>query len=72
MLYIKSLIRYIPTCLWGKNGHFQTMLHALMGRFGEKVPPKGRLHTLYAVDGATITYSFYSSQANMEDSTVSL
>ena len=56
--------RYNPTYLWGKNGHFQTMIHAALGRFDRKAPPIGKFLTLYAADGATITYMLYDSRMN--------
>jgi len=55
---------YNPTYVWGKNGHFQTMIHAALGRFDRKASPLGKLLTLYAADGATITYMLYDSGMN--------
>eukprot|EP00795_Rhopilema_esculentum_P016027 gene16027-7372_t len=51
---------YKPTSLWGKNGHIQTIIHAAIGRAGKPGLLKSRLHTLYASDGATVTYNYYS------------
>lgn len=64
--------RYTPTTIWGKNGHFQTILHAILGRFGEKVFSKGKLYTLCGTDGATVTYTLYNGKDRKDSQEVSL
>ncbi|XP_060605450.1 monoacylglycerol lipase ABHD2-like [Ruditapes philippinarum] len=47
-----------PTILWGKSGHFQTIVHVKMGRTKPKWPDGKRFHILME-DGATMSYDLF-------------
>lgn len=46
---------YKPTVLWGKSGHFQTVIHVKMGRTKPRWPDSQRFH-ISMPDGATMSY----------------
>lgn len=49
---------YIPTRLWGYNGHIQTIVHSIIGRV--RCPwPIGERIELKLKDGSTLTYDVY-------------
>lgn len=49
---------YIPTRVWGKSGHLQTIVYGKYGRI--KSPfPKGERHYIQLDDGATMTYDVF-------------
>ncbi|XP_078343367.1 monoacylglycerol lipase ABHD2-like isoform X1 [Oculina patagonica] len=50
--------RYCPPVIWGKSGHFQTLV---AGFFGRRSPPelKGTLHGTQLGDGTVVTYEIY-------------
>lgn len=50
--------RYQPTLLWGKSGHFQTVVHVKMGRVKPRNPDGQRFH-LVMEDGATMSYDVF-------------
>ncbi|KAL4238314.1 Monoacylglycerol lipase abhd2 [Mactra antiquata] len=52
---------YKPTLLWGKSGHFQTVIHVKMGRTQPKWPD-GQRHRLPMSDGATMSYDLFDPQ----------
>lgn len=53
-----SRFRYIPTRLWGFNGHLQTIVHSIIGRV--KCPlPIGERVEVNLSDGSTLTYDVY-------------
>ncbi|XP_005094023.1 monoacylglycerol lipase ABHD2 [Aplysia californica] len=52
---------YVPTLLWGKSGHIQTILYAKMGRVNMPVP-NGVRHTTGMADGATLTFDLYEPE----------
>ncbi|XP_052276208.1 monoacylglycerol lipase ABHD2-like isoform X2 [Dreissena polymorpha] len=47
-----------PTLLWGKSGHLQTMVHALMGRVKPRWPDSFRYY-FELEDGATMSYDLF-------------
>lgn len=49
---------YVPTALWGKSGHVQTVVYAKMGRVVIPVP-NGVRHSKVMQDGATMTFDLY-------------
>lgn len=50
--------RFVPTRLWGFNGHVQTVFHTILGRV--KCPwPLGQREFLTLEDGTTVTYDLY-------------
>ena len=49
---------YQPTFVWGKSGHFQTVIHVKMGRVKPKWPDSERFH-LTMPDGATMSYDLF-------------
>lgn len=52
------MLRYIPTRLWGYNGHIQTIVHSIIGRV--RCPwPIGERIELKLKDGSTLTYDVY-------------
>ncbi|GFN87874.1 adenosine deaminase cecr1-a [Plakobranchus ocellatus] len=53
-----SLTLYEPPYLWGKNGHVQTIVYALMGRLNIQVPD-GVRHSKIMPDGANLTFDLY-------------
>ena len=57
-LYIPFSTRYSPTSFWGKNGHFQTCVHAIMGRTKPRKPVSDRFHVIMP-DGATMSYDVF-------------
>ncbi|VDI35558.1 abhydrolase domain-containing protein 2 [Mytilus galloprovincialis] len=49
---------YIPTKVWGKSGHLQTIVYGKLGRI--KSPfPKGKRYFIKLEDGATLTYDVF-------------
>lgn len=58
---------YIPTRLWGKSGHVQSVLHTIIGRFGDTPKTVGKRYTLTAWDGSIISYDIFESD---NDSTI--
>jgi len=57
--------RYVPTWLWGKSGHIQTILYGKMGRVDSPMPRGCRCAKLLA-DGATITYDIFQPLGNLK------
>lgn len=57
-LQLLSSCRFRPTFLWGKSGHFQTIVHVKMGRTNPKWPDGQRFH-LPMPDGATMSYDLF-------------
>lgn len=55
--------QYVPTLLWGKSGHCQTVLYAKMGRPSHEVP-EGVRHTKVMGDGSTLTFDLYEPSAS--------
>jgi len=55
--------KYVPTMLWGRSGHFQTVLHAAFGRIGTEDPltSSQRVH-LDAPDGSRVTYDLFEPE----------
>lgn len=49
---------YIPTRLWGYNGHVQTIVHSIIGRVRCPWPIGDRIE-LKLKDGSTLTYDIY-------------
>jgi len=58
---------YVPTFLWGKNGHVQSILHTTIGRFGGVPNNIGTRHKLTAADGAIISYDIFEPDHNAPD-----
>ncbi|XP_052786920.1 monoacylglycerol lipase ABHD2-like [Mya arenaria] len=64
--FVKSILencpiltsRFKPTLLWGKSGHFQTVVHVLMGKVKPKWPDSKRFH-IKMPDGATMSYDLF-------------
>lgn len=64
--YIRTIIamcpmlrdQYVPTSLWGKNGHLQTILYGKMGRINSPFP-RGERHSAKMPDGATMTFDIF-------------
>ncbi len=49
---------YVPPLLWGKNGHAQTILFSMIGRFS--VPEiSGKRQWLRVEDGSTVSYDIF-------------
>jgi len=54
---------YQPPQFWGKNGHFQTFIYALKGRFRCQ-PPKNRHRRMARTsDGATVSFDIFEPTA---------
>ena len=55
--------RYCPPLLWGKSGHFQTVVG---GFYGRRSPPelKGTLHVTQLGDGTVVTYEIFQPDKN--------
>lgn len=51
---------YAPPLLWGKNGHLQTLLYAVVGRVATPTP-RGRRKFLLMPDGATATFDLFEA-----------
>lgn len=49
---------YSPTILWGKSGHFQTVVHVKMGRVKPHWPD-GKRYRITMPDGATMSYDLF-------------
>ncbi|WAR19524.1 ABHD2-like protein [Mya arenaria] len=64
--FVKSILEncpiltspFKPTLLWGKSGHFQTVVHVLMGKVKPKWPDSKRFH-IKMPDGATMSYDLF-------------
>lgn len=54
---------YQPPQFWGKNGHFQTFIYALKGRFRCAPPRNQTRHTARTSDGATATFDVFEPTA---------
>ena len=50
---------YTPPKLWGKNGHCQSIVFSLKGRFGEQKPINGTRFYLKTADGATASFDVF-------------
>ena len=50
--------RYVPPLLWGTNGHIQTILFGIIGRFSIQ-STQGERHSVTVPDGSTVFYDFY-------------
>ncbi|CAG0889994.1 unnamed protein product [Darwinula stevensoni] len=50
---------YCPPKLWGRSGHFQSVIHSLVGRVRCPKAANGDRIALYASDGALFTYELY-------------
>ena len=50
---------YVPTFLWGRNGHVQSVLHTVIGRFGGIPNNPGKRYKLTASDGSVISYDIF-------------
>ena len=48
----------MPTLLWGKSGHVQTILYGKMGRVNSPFP-LGDRHSIIMNDGATMTFDIF-------------
>ncbi|KAK9500693.1 hypothetical protein O3M35_001911 [Rhynocoris fuscipes] len=57
-------IEYIPTRLWGFNGHLQTIVHSIIGRVKCPLPIGERVEVLLN-DGSTLTYDVYQPLGNV-------
>uniref|UniRef100_A0A224XDK5 Putative abhydrolase domain-containing protein 2-like isoform x2 n=1 Tax=Panstrongylus lignarius TaxID=156445 RepID=A0A224XDK5_9HEMI len=55
---------YIPTRLWGFNGHLQTIVHSIIGRVKCPLPIGERIEVLLS-DGSTLTYDVYQPLGNL-------
>lgn len=55
--------RYCPPLIWGKSGHFQTVVG---GFYGRRSPPelKGTLHSTQLSDGTVVTYEIFQPDKN--------
>lgn len=53
---------YTPPLLWGKNGHLQTLLYAVVGRVTTPTP-RGRRKFLLMPDGATATFDLFEASS---------
>ncbi|XP_057307324.1 monoacylglycerol lipase ABHD2-like [Hydractinia symbiolongicarpus] len=52
---------YVPTYLWGKSGHIQSMLYTIFGRFG-RIPPVGsKRYKLVADDGTQVSFDIFEA-----------
>jgi abhydrolase domain-containing protein 2 len=58
IIFLPSFNRFRPTILWGKSGHFQTIVHVKMGRTKPKWPDGKRFH-IPMEDGATMSYDLF-------------
>ena len=54
---------YVPTFLWGKSGHMQTLVYAVSSKLGGRVEvPVGVRHSKVMEDGSTVFYDLYQPQ----------
>lgn len=51
--------KYIPTLLWGKSGHFQSILHTIIGRVGNLPLGQSRRFQISAEDGSILSYDIF-------------
>ena len=58
---------YVPTTLWGRNGHVQSILHTTIGRFGGVPDNKGVRRKLSAADGSIVSYDIFEPWPNAPD-----
>lgn len=63
MVFQSFIRRYCPPLIWGKSGHFQTVVG---GFYGRRSPPelKGTLHSTQLGDGTVVTYEIFQPDKN--------
>lgn len=52
---------YDPSVLWGRNGHIQSLLFTVLGRFGTVLKQSNQRHELIAKDGSIVTYDVFNT-----------
>lgn len=59
--------KYIPTYLWGKSGHLQSLIHTFKGRFG-KIPDdfSSERYEILAPDGSIVSYDIFEPDATTQ------
>jgi len=57
------ICRYQPPILWGKNGHFQTIIAALCGRKSCPILT-GTLYFTQLTDGTVVSYEVFEPAKN--------
>jgi len=62
-----SFHSYIPPLLWGRNGHLQTIVFGVAGRFSLPVVPRRR-HSIVLEDGSTLSYDVFGGEGSGENS----
>ena len=57
---LTSIYSYTPTLLWGKNGHIQSFIFAIIGRFGKNSDLSSKRYEDVAKDGSIVTYDVFT------------
>ena len=51
--------KYVPTRLWGKSGHVQSLVHTFKGRVGAIPEDKSDRYEILASDGSIVSYDIF-------------
>lgn len=63
--------RYIPPLLWGRSGHFQTVIHSTLSRHKAPREKGDSRHEIFLSDGSKVTFDVFEPFESIPDHTIS-